>query len=87
MHWITLFWHTAEEIMPVMVCMLRSLQGIRSALFKVSDTLKNFKLAVDSQVDRLTSDYMKSPALPFCGESKYERGKSRKYVKYGFVNP
>lgn len=54
--------------------MFSGLQGTRAALFKVSDTLKNFKLAVDSQVDRLLSDYTKSPTLPFCGECKYEGG-------------
>jgi len=37
--------------------MFNGLQGTRPPLFKVSDTLKNFKLAVDSQVDRLMSDY------------------------------
>lgn len=81
MHWIILLWHTAAEIIPVMVCVFKSLQGIRSALFKVSDTLKNFKLAVDSQVDRLMSDYMKSPTLPFCGESKYEKGEKSKKIR------
>ena len=78
LHWIILLWHTAEEITPVKVCMFSGLQGMRPALFKVSDTLKNFKLAVDSQVDRLMSDYTKSPTLPFCGESKYEGGGSKK---------
>lgn len=78
--------HTAGEITPVELCALNGLQGTRPALFKVSDALKNFKLAVDSQVDRLMSDYTKSPTLPLCGESKYEGGEVRKSIKYGFAN-
>lgn len=63
-----------REIPPDKVCVFNGLRGARPALFKVSDTLKNLKLAVDSQVDRSMSDYTKSPTLPFCGESKYEAG-------------
>lgn len=76
--WIILLWHTAGEITPAELRAFNGLQGTRPALFKVSGTLKNFKLAVDSQVDRLMSDYTKSPTLPLCGESKYEGGGSKK---------
>lgn len=84
LHWIILLWHTAEEITPVKVHMFHGLQRVRAALFKGSDTLKNFKLAVDRQVDRLMSDCSMSPTLPFCGESKYERGGSKKIHEIWF---
>lgn len=74
LHWPILPCYTPAEIALVQVSMLKKLQGIRSTSFKVSDTLKNFKLAVDSQVGRLMSDYMRSSTSPLCGGSKYGRG-------------